>query len=172
MKTFSTLIVAGCLVAAAPLAQGCDARHHGGHAGKCAMEMDTNGDGAISKKEFDAFHNEQFKKLDTNHDGKLTQDEMEAMHDMHDKMGDMHERMRDSGKDPFDARFDETDINHDGALSKDEAEIGMPMLFKRFDEIDANKDGKITKDEVVESMKKVHEKMHSQPADATKGDKK
>jgi len=171
MKTISTLFVAGCLVATAPLALACDVRHHGGHGDKCAMEMDKNGDGAISKKEFDTFHNEQFKKLDANHDGKLTQDEMESMHDMHDKMGGMHEGMREPGKDPFDARFDETDINHDGALSKDEAEIGMPMLFKRFDEIDANKDGKITKEEVIASVKSMHEKMHPQPADAPKSGK-
>jgi len=148
MKAFS-LIVAGCLVGAAPLVQACDPMHCPGHGGVSFQEMDKNGDGAISKKEFDAFHSAHFKELDANHDGKLTADEMHVV----DK------NMMGKCDVSFDARFDETDINGDGALSRDEAEIGMPMLFARFDEIDTNKDGKIGKDEVAASMKKMHERM-------------
>jgi len=165
MKAISKLIVVGSLLVTAPLAMACDVRHHAGYGDKCSLEMDKNGDGVISKKEFDAFHNEQFKRLDANHDGKITQDEMDAAHD---KMGAMHEKMREQGKDPFDTRFDEVDINHDGALSKDEAEIGMPMLFKHFDEIDANKDGKITKQEVIDNMKSMHEHMHEKQGEGMK----
>ncbi len=150
MKAFSTLIVAGCLVCAAPLAQACDVKHRGECAGGMFKEMDKNGDGAVSKKEFDAFHSAHFKEMDTNHDGKITQDEMDAV----------HQKMMEQGKARFNQRFDESDINHDGVLSKDEAEIGMPMLFAHFDEIDANKDGKISKEELAQSMKQMHEKMH------------
>lgn len=147
MKVFSGLIAAGCLVCAAPLVQACDVKHHGASGGMFLQEMDKNGDGAISKKEFDAFHNAYFKELDANHDGKITQDEMDARK----AMGKCDVN--------FDSRFDESDINNDGALSKDEAEIGMPMLFARFDEIDANKDGKISKEEMAAGMKKMHENM-------------
>jgi Ca2+-binding EF-hand superfamily protein len=157
MKVFSKLILAGSLACAAPLVQACDVKHHGECGGSMFKEMDKNGDGAISKKEFDAYHSAQFKKLDLNHDGKITPEEMDAMHE---KMADKCDVKSDKGHEGFDERFDETDINHDGALSKDEAEIGMPMLFKHFDEIDANKDGKITKEEVADSMKKMHEHMH------------
>lgn len=149
MKALSTLIVAGSLLSIAPLAQACPAKHYGGHVGLCAQELDKNQDGAVSKKEFEAFHSARFKEMDANKDGKLSEDEMD--------MGMNHRPMKEMGQAPFDRRFDEVDINHDGGLSKAEAEIGMPMLFKRYDEIDANKDGKMTKEEVVESMRKMHE---------------
>lgn len=148
MKALSGLIVAGCLACATPLALACDGKHCATY-GANFKEMDKNGDGAISKKEFDAFHSRHFRDMDANKDGKIGQDEM----------GGLHGQMM--GKRPmmFDQRFDETDINDDGALSKDEAEIGMPMLFAHFDEYDANKDGKISKDEVAAGMKQMHEKM-------------
>jgi len=149
MKAFSKLIVAGCLLCAAPLVQACDVKHRGECGGGIFKQMDKNGDGAISKKEFDAFHSAHFKEMDTNKDGKITQDELDAV----------HEKMMGQGKGRFEKRFDESDINHDGALSKDEAEIGMPMLFAHFDEIDTNKDGKISKEEMAASMKKMHEQM-------------
>ena len=149
MKALSKLILAGCLLCAAPLVQACDAKNCGGCGGGYFNKMDKNNDGAISKKEFDAFHSEHFKDMDSNKDGKISQDEM----------GASHGRMAGKGPMMFDQRFDETDINHDGALSRDEAEIGMPMIFAHFDEYDANKDGKVSKDEVVSSMKQMHEKM-------------
>ena len=149
MKAFSKLFVASCLLCVAPLVQACDVRHHGMQGGMFMQEMDKNGDGTISKKEFDAFHSARFKEMDANHDGKVTQDEMDAL----------HQKMRGQGKERFHQRFEESDINHDGALSKDEAEIGMPMLFAHFDEIDVNKDGKISKEEMAASMKKMHEQM-------------
>lgn len=151
MKVISTLIVAGSLLSIVPLVQACPAKHHGGYDGPCLQELDKNKDGAVSKKEFEAFHAARFKEMDANKDGRLSEAEMDG------GMGVKQRPMKDMGQDPFDRRFDEVDINHDGGLSKDEAEIGMPMLFKRYDEIDANKDGKMTKEEVIESMKKMHE---------------
>lgn len=162
MRVFPELFITGCLLCAAPLVQACDVMHHGAYEEDVFKEMDKNGDGVISKKEFDAYHSAQFKKFDLNHDGKITREEMEAVHD---KMVDKCDTHADKGYKDFDARFDETDINNDGALSKDEAEIGMPMLFKHFDEIDTNKDGKITKEEVVAYMKKLHEHMQDQHMD-------
>ena len=151
MKAFSKLFVAACLLCAAPLVLACDPKHRGECDGEMFKQMDKNGDGAISKKEFEAFHNALFKEMDANKDGKLTPEEMDAEH---------HSKMQEPCEVSFDQRFDESDINHDGALSKDEAEIGMPMLFAHFDELDTNKDGKISKEELAASVKKMHEKMH------------
>ncbi|MBI4808430.1 MAG: EF-hand domain-containing protein [Nitrosomonadales bacterium] len=148
MKAISTLIMAGCLAATAPLVQACGMK--GGPQGGWMLEqMDQNKDGAVSKKEYDTFHGDHFKALDANKDGRVTQDEMDAM----------HKKMMDKCKPRYQDRFDEVDINHDGLLSKDEAEIGMPMVFAHFDETDSDKDGKISKDELSESMKNMHEKM-------------
>ncbi len=148
MKAFS-LIVAGCLLGAAPLAQACDPMHCPGHGGASLQEMDKNGDGIVSKKEFDAFYNARFKELDTNRDGKISTDEMGAVD--RNKMG--------KNEVNFEGRFDEVDINGDKMLSRDEAEIGMPMIFARFDEFDTNKDGKISKEEMIAGMTKMHENM-------------
>lgn len=157
MKTFSKLALAGCLLLAAPLVQACGLKHDGGKCihDKCMQGMgmsgmmDKNGDGAIGKKEFDAFHAERFKEMDANKDGKITKDEMDAMHN----------KMMEGARGRFESRFDESDINHDGALGKDEAEIGMPMLFSHFDEVDSNKDGKVSKEEMAEHMKKMQGNM-------------
>ena len=49
--------------------------------GESFKEMDKNGDGVISKKEFLAFHEALFRKMDANKDGKLTPEEMEVAHE-------------------------------------------------------------------------------------------
>lgn len=149
MKAISTLIMAGCLAATAPLVQACGMKSGGPQGGWMLEQMDQNKDGAVSKKEFDTFHSDHFKDMDANKDGKVTQDEMDAM----------RKKMMDKCKPRYEDRFNEVDINHDGALSKDEAEIGMPMVFAHFDETDTDKDGKISKAEMDASMKKMHEKM-------------
>lgn len=46
-------------------------------------QVDTNGDGAISKSEFIAKSEERFSKLDTNGDGNLSKEEMSAMRGKH-----------------------------------------------------------------------------------------
>ncbi len=160
MKVFSGLIVAGCLLCAAAPVQACDVKHRGECDSDVFKQMDKNGDGAISKKEFDAFHNAQFREMDANKDGKITLEEMDVE----------HHKMKEPCKVSLDERFDESDINHDGALSKDEAEIGMPALFAHFDEIDTNKDGKISKDELAVSMKKMHERHERRDLEKMKRD--
>lgn len=113
---------------------------HGDMKEKMFKEMDTNGDGAISEAEFNAFHAKRFKEMDANGDGKITFEEMEAG----------HKKMMEKAKGK---RFDEADTNHDGALTREEAEK-MPMLSKHFDEVDANKDGKVTREEMDAAMEK------------------
>lgn len=72
-----------------------EGRGPGGPGGP-AMAMkkaDTNGDGAISKAEFDAMSAQRFAKLDTNKDGKIDATEMQAQRDKaRDAMKKMRER--------------------------------------------------------------------------------
>ncbi len=78
--------------------RGGDRRGPGGPGGPGgpAMAMkkaDTNGDGAISRAEFDAQSAERFAKLDTNKDGKIDATEMQAQRDKaRDAMKKMRER--------------------------------------------------------------------------------
>ncbi|MFL9839386.1 hypothetical protein ABS767_00300 [Sphingomonas sp. ST-64] len=57
------------------------------------MKADTNGDGAISKAEFDAMSSARFAKLDTNKDGKIDAAEMQAQRaKARERMKTMRER--------------------------------------------------------------------------------
>lgn len=146
-------IIASCGIIAAPLAHACEPMHRGPGAATYFEEMDTNKDGAISKKEFDAFHDKHFKEVDANHDGKITREEMQAAHPGMHAHGGKHGDMR--GDAFIGRRFEAADTNHDGALTKEEAK-DMPMLSQHFDEIDTNKDGKVTPDEVKAMMQGPH----------------
>ncbi|MBU0687976.1 MAG: EF-hand domain-containing protein [Gammaproteobacteria bacterium] len=154
MKTIVALIAAGGLMAFAQQASACPGKAHGPSdacptGGGMIQQMDKDGDGAVSKQEFNAFHEERFKDMDSNKDGKVSSEEMGGMY----KKG-MHGQMKSMRHMSIEQHFDAADTNHDGALSKEEAEKGMPILFARFDENDANKDGKITKDEVMREPKR------------------
>jgi len=104
--------------------------------------MDTDGDGMVSKAEYDANHDKHFKELDTNSDGKLSPEEMRAGHHV-------------IAKENMKKRFDKADANHDGTLSRDEIK-DLPYLSRRFDELDTNKDGKLTQDELQAGWAKHH----------------
>jgi len=97
-------------------------------------EMDTDGDGMVSKAEYDANHDKHFKAMDTNGDGKLSPDEMRAGH-------------KEAANESMKKRFDEADANHDGMLTREETKK-IPMLNRHFDEMDANHDGKVTREEM------------------------
>jgi len=115
-------------------------------------KIDTNGDGFISKKEFNAYNAKHFRELDSNHDGMLTLDEMQ---------GNRAHNMVPGGIGEGDAtahlrrRFSAADANHDGFLDRGEAQ-NMPMLSKYFDQVDANHDGKVTQQEYFDAMPLLH----------------
>ncbi|MBI1886832.1 MAG: hypothetical protein HYS19_00420 [Nitrosomonadales bacterium] len=97
-KVVNSLIVISCFVFGASLAHACPGKQGGGMHGQMGKKMckqtggemhgqmpgmmcgnmDANGDGAVDKNEFDAFHDEHFKSMDTNGDGKIGSDEMGA----------------------------------------------------------------------------------------------
>ena len=153
MKNIVALIAAGGLMAITQQAMACSGKGHGPNdacptGGGMVQQMDKDGDGAVSLKEFNVFHAERFKAMDSNSDGKVTGAELDGLHQ------GMRGQMQGMKHMSIEQHFDAADSNHDGALTKEEAEKGMPILFARFDENDANKDGKITKDEVMREPKR------------------
>jgi Ca2+-binding EF-hand superfamily protein len=116
-------------------------------------KLDTNGDGVISKSEFNAFNARRFKELDTNKDGKLTLEELQGGHKQ--GMGHGEGMMHGDGTTHLDQRFNAADVNHDGGLDREEAKQ-MPMLSMYFDQVDANKDGKVTRQEYFDAMPLLH----------------
>lgn len=127
---------------------------HTAMSGDIFSEADTNHDGVVSKKEFNAYytkHNaKHFAELDTNHDGKLTADEMQGSSPQKKP-----EVITSGGTAHLDSRFAAADVNHDGGLDKEEA-VNMPMLSKYFDEVDSNHDGKVTRQEYFDAMPILH----------------
>jgi Ca2+-binding EF-hand superfamily protein len=154
-------IIGGVLIASGAIftlstASACEPRHAGLFSEKIFADMDTNKDGVVSKKEFDAYHNKHFKALDTNHDGKITIEEFLAAHpplskdhcdEPHQAIGHPHGFEEQHSDSFINKHFDAADTNHDGALSREEAK-SAPMILEHFDEIDVNKDGKVTEEEL------------------------
>jgi hypothetical protein len=159
--TIAYLAAASCFVLSANLAhaegEACDknmSQHHGEMDEMTFKKLDTNSDGVISRKEFNAFNAKHFKQLDTNKDGKLTPEELQGGHMTgmkHGEGGAMH----GDGTTHLDQRFNAADKNHDGGLDREEAKE-MPMLSQYFDDVDANKDGKVTRQEYFDAMPLLH----------------
>lgn len=96
--------------------------------------FDINGDGKITREEFDEANAQRFEQLDVNKDGSITFEELTAQ-----SKGQNAQRMR--------ALFDHADKNGDGRLDKDEFAAISDMQFER---IDINGDGVITREEFDE----------------------
>jgi len=161
-KPIVYLAAVSCFALSANLAHAeagaCDENMHGQNHGQMDemtfKKLDTNGDGVISKAEYNAFNARHFKELDTNKDGKLTLEELQGGHRPgmgHGDAGTMH----GDATTHLDQRFNAADANHDGGLDREEAK-DMPMLSQYFDEVDANKDGKVTRQEYFDAMPLLH----------------
>ena len=94
-KAVNCLVIMSCFTLGATVAYaGADAHHgkmHGTHAshhgekhgkrhGKMFHAMDADGDGAVTKVEFDAYHDMKFKKMDVNGDGEITLGDVKFKH--------------------------------------------------------------------------------------------
>lgn len=116
-------------------------------------ELDTNGDGKITREEMDARRLERIKAMDPNGDGVITLDEMKA------HAGDM---ARQRAEQMAEKMFTNLDADKDGKLSAAEALAGR-MGGKRgadkmFGMVDRDDDGAISKDEfdrAAERMQKM-----------------
>ncbi len=143
-KTLCHIALVSCVATVSPLASaqqnGAPAPRNN-FAEQMFKQMDSNGDGEVSRAEYNAFYKQRFDELDANHDGKISHEEMEAARAK--AMKRFGERMQEQ----FNQRFDAADSNHDGALSRGEAQQ-MPRVAQHFDEIDANHDGKVTREEI------------------------
>ena len=118
-KTINHLAIVSCFTLGASLAHAESTGHdepmrdgqmsnvqtRGQMEDKMFKEADANGDGAISRAEFDAVHVKRFKEMDANGDGKITRDEMNAA----------RKKIMEKAKN---SRFDEADANHVGALTR------------------------------------------------------
>lgn len=141
----SVFVLGASMAYAEPSAHDMPGARKAQWADKHFKEMDANGDGTISKAEFDDFHTKHFQEIDADKDGKLTREEMR----------EGHKEKREQAKD---GRFDEVDADHDGVLSREEAKKMPRMTTKRFDKMDANKDGKLSREEMEASMEKMRRK--------------
>lgn len=137
--------------------------HHGGRGMHGGIErLDKDGDGRISRAEFDAgkaerearmagkagadarkpHHSFDFAAADANRDGYLVRSELRSY----------HERMRPQREAEFAKhsaeRFTAADINRDGKLSKLEVSEKMPRLEKSFAWMDENRDGFLSQQEM------------------------
>ena len=70
----ATALTAASALAAAPVATDAPASSHF----SLPKDLDTNGDGFVSKDEWRARGDKMFEEMDANHDGKISADEMKA----------------------------------------------------------------------------------------------
>lgn len=115
--------------------------------------IDTNGDGAIDRREAAARPRlaEHFDRLDRNHDGRITADERprHGRHRGHDarRRGGRGEGMRGLAR---------LNTDGDGRIGRDEL-AGRERVLSRFAELDGNRDGFLTRGELREFGRKRHE---------------
>ncbi len=125
----AAVLALGALVADAALAQGPGG---GGQTPGGGMKMfarcDTDGNGQISRAEFDACSKMRFEQVDANKDGKATLEEFQAQ-----SMAKRQQRQQ--------MMFQQMDTSGDGAVTPDEFDS---MHDTRFEQIDADGDGAIT----------------------------
>ena len=135
---------------------------HGG-----MQRLDTDGDGRLSRGEFDAGQAKReamraqhaakagtqakarpampapdFAAIDSNRDGYLVGSELRAHHE---RMRPQMEAMRARH---FEEKFTAADVNRDGKLGRVEVDEKMPRLKERFSWLDENRDGFLSRAEL------------------------
>lgn len=132
-KKLSLLVGAGLIGVAiggtVVMANGYDGGHHrmgGKHMQHMIAEMDTDGDGSVTKAEAQAFRDARFAEADADADGAITPKEMAAAFQL--------------------MRFKHLDKNGDGAITEEEfmtSNMGSGRGNKRFWRMDQDGSGRI-----------------------------
>jgi hypothetical protein len=130
-KTLFAAVAVAALTSAATfaIAQDGGATAPRGHHG--LFQSDANGDGVVTRQEFDAGRTAMFARIDANNDGQLGADE--RPHRMHGRGGGHGMR-----------HLANADANNDGRITRDEFLAGPIAHFER---LDANDDGALSAEE-------------------------
>jgi hypothetical protein len=138
MKTFLLLatVLAGAAISASPAAA------QPGAADRFA-EADANGDGAVTRVEFEAARMARFSRLDRNGDGAIGRDDFGRLL-----------RFRQQAGQRLDEMLAEADANHDGRVTRAELQQAPTPLFDRAD---ANGDGRVDASEREAARDQVRE---------------
>ncbi|WP_072506281.1 EF-hand domain-containing protein [Phaeobacter porticola] len=145
-KFIAIVVAVGSLIGATGAVAKPGYGGKGGHGPRMSFEeIDTNGDGQITKAEMEGLREARFTAADANGDGQLTLAEMEAA-------AQTRARTRAA------AMLERMDADNDGTLSLEE--LPKPRrMGKMFDRVDANDDGAISKEE-FETARMKHRGRH------------
>lgn len=124
-------------VASMALLTGVAAAH--GHGG--LRRADANGDGVLTRQEFDAGRDAMFARKDADNDGALSQDEMRAHRE---GRGGHHGGRQHGHHGGHGERLAAADANADGAITREEF---MARPSQMFDRLDADHNGVISQAE-------------------------
>lgn len=139
-----TIAAAGAvLIATGGIANADDHRRgHGPVPGAFLMEeLDLDGDGLITRGEFDAHRAGRFADADTDKDGSLNADEMSKAADA--RREERRARREEARKARLFSRFD---ADNNGAISADEFSVPADKAFARMDR---DGDGVVTSEEAA-----------------------
>lgn len=103
----------------------------GEEGGRGIFQADSNGDGFVTRAEFDAGHASRFARLDADNNGQLTREEMRAQRGRRGRGGHHGGGMH----------LTRADANNDGNVTREEF-LARPT--EMFDRLDANRDGVIS----------------------------
>ncbi|MGV6850409.1 MAG: EF-hand domain-containing protein [Marinibacterium sp.] len=140
-----TLVLAGTLMAAitatsAAYAAGPGGHGMRGHAPVSFEQIDTDGNGEVSRAEFQAFGEARFAAVDTDGDGFLSGDELAA-------------RGQERAASRIERMMQRADANQDGKLSLEEMRNAVPRRQALFETLDVDKSGGLTRDELAAGRK-------------------
>jgi len=113
-------------------------------ADKQFKQMDKNGDGRVSEKEYFRPANHRFKKFDTNKNGKI---ERQEMYDFWKNKRKIKTDNINAWEGPTNAHYKKHDKNKDDIITLDEY---LSASQKRFDALDLNEDKVVTLEELQE----------------------
>ncbi len=124
---------------------------HGSHAHSkeaFLLKNDSNEDGVVSKKEFDAARKESYEDKDANGDGVVTADEYVA--EWEGRLEKQLEAQRKSSIKQAYVRYGVLDSDENGGMTLEEFNTSGDKTFSRYD---ANDDGSISEDDTVKKKK-------------------